>query len=93
MQCLFDNGQHVVLGAGELHLEVCLQDLEDEHAGVAIKVLITFHTRFQHLHIILTLFCPIMRFLTKSMEVVPMPQIESQFHDLGIPMFIMLIQI
>lgn len=46
MQCLFDNGQHVVLGAGELHLEVCLQDLEDEHAGVAIKVLITFHTRF-----------------------------------------------
>lgn len=37
VQCLFDNGQHIVLGAGELHLDVCLQDLEEEHAGVAIK--------------------------------------------------------
>ncbi|XP_045158723.2 elongation factor 2-like [Mercenaria mercenaria] len=37
VQCLVDNGQHILLGAGELHLEVCLQDLEEEHAGVAIK--------------------------------------------------------
>ncbi|KAF5347867.1 hypothetical protein D9758_013819 [Tetrapyrgos nigripes] len=32
-----DSGQHVVSGAGELHLEVCLKDLEEEHAGVPLK--------------------------------------------------------
>ena len=31
-----DNGQHIVAGAGELHLEVCLKDLE-QFAGVTIK--------------------------------------------------------
>ncbi|WAR08245.1 EF2-like protein [Mya arenaria] len=37
VQCIMDGGQHVVMGAGELHLSVCLQDLEEEHAGVPIK--------------------------------------------------------
>ncbi|THU93360.1 eukaryotic translation elongation factor 2 [Dendrothele bispora CBS 962.96] len=32
-----DTGQHVVAGAGELHLEICLKDLEEDHAGVPLK--------------------------------------------------------
>lgn len=35
---MYDGGQHLVKGAGELHLEVCLHDLEEEHAGVPLKV-------------------------------------------------------
>ncbi|KAH3727287.1 elongation factor 2-like [Dreissena polymorpha] len=37
VQCKTENGQHLVMGAGELHLEVCLQDLEEDHAGVPLK--------------------------------------------------------
>ena len=37
-QCTTDDGQYVVAGAGELHLEICLNDLETVHAGVPIKV-------------------------------------------------------
>ncbi|CAO3658249.1 unnamed protein product [Umbelopsis ramanniana] len=33
-----DSGEHIVAGAGELHLEICLKDLEEDHAGVPIKV-------------------------------------------------------
>ncbi|KAI1791064.1 eukaryotic translation elongation factor 2 [Ganoderma leucocontextum] len=33
-----DSGQHIVAGAGELHLEICLKDLEEDHAGVPLKV-------------------------------------------------------
>ncbi|KAK7757724.1 translation elongation factor 2 [Diatrype stigma] len=29
-------GEHVVAGAGELHLEICLNDLENDHAGVPL---------------------------------------------------------
>lgn len=25
-------------GAGELHLEICLKDLEEDHAGIPLKV-------------------------------------------------------
>lgn len=32
-----DSGEHIVAGAGELHLEICLKDLEEDHAGVPIK--------------------------------------------------------
>ncbi|KAJ7757517.1 P-loop containing nucleoside triphosphate hydrolase protein [Mycena metata] len=32
-----DNGEHIVAGAGELHLEICLKDLEEDHAGVPLK--------------------------------------------------------
>jgi elongation factor 2 len=32
------SGEHIVAGAGELHLEICLKDLEEDHAGVPIKV-------------------------------------------------------
>lgn len=38
LQAVYDGGQHLVKGAGELHLEVCLHDLEEEHAGVPLKV-------------------------------------------------------
>merc|ERR1711937_429812 len=32
-----ESGEHVVAGAGELHLEICLKDLEEDHACVPIK--------------------------------------------------------
>jgi len=38
LQTIRDGDQHLVMGAGELHLEVCLKDLEEEHAGVPLKV-------------------------------------------------------
>ncbi|KAF7319731.1 Elongation factor [Mycena kentingensis (nom. inval.)] len=33
-----DTGEHIVAGAGELHLEICLKDLEEDHAGVPLKI-------------------------------------------------------
>ncbi|KAI9828255.1 MAG: Elongation factor 2 [Phylliscum demangeonii] len=33
-----ETGEHIVAGAGELHLEICLKDLEEDHAGVPIRV-------------------------------------------------------
>ncbi|KAI3616880.1 elongation factor 2 [Moniliophthora roreri] len=33
-----ESGEHIVAGAGELHLEICLKDLEEEHAGIPLKV-------------------------------------------------------
>ncbi|KAJ2650862.1 translation elongation factor 2 [Coemansia sp. RSA 1250] len=32
------SGEHIVAGAGELHLEICLKDLKDDHAQVPITV-------------------------------------------------------
>jgi elongation factor 2 len=38
VQCFFEeSGEHVVAGAGELHLEICLKDLEEDHACIPIK--------------------------------------------------------
>ncbi|CAG5123635.1 unnamed protein product [Candidula unifasciata] len=37
VQVTSEAGQHVVAGAGELHLEIILQDLEETYAGVPIK--------------------------------------------------------
>ncbi len=38
VQCIFDeSGEHIVAGAGELHLEICLKDLEEDHAGIPLK--------------------------------------------------------
>jgi elongation factor 2 len=38
VQCIFeDSGEHIVAGAGELHLEICLKDLEEDHACVPIR--------------------------------------------------------
>ncbi|GAB7358948.1 hypothetical protein MBLNU230_g5024t1 [Neophaeotheca triangularis] len=33
-----ESGEHVVAGAGELHLEICLRDLEEDHAGVPLRI-------------------------------------------------------
>jgi len=39
VQCsIEESGQHIIAGAGELHLEICLKDLEEDHAMVPIKV-------------------------------------------------------
>jgi len=32
-----ESGQHVIAGAGELHLEICLKDLIEDHACIPIK--------------------------------------------------------
>jgi elongation factor 2 len=32
-----DTGEHIVAGSGELHLEICLKDLEEDHAQVPIR--------------------------------------------------------
>lgn len=32
-----ESGEHIVAGAGELHLEICLKDLEEDHAGVPLR--------------------------------------------------------
>jgi elongation factor 2 len=32
-----ENNEHVIAGAGELHLEICLKDLEEDFAGIPIK--------------------------------------------------------
>lgn len=35
---LSESGEHIVACTGELHLEICLSDLENDHAGVPLKV-------------------------------------------------------
>merc|ERR1711962_1172298 len=38
VQCIIEeSGEHIIAGAGELHLEICLKDLEEEHANIPIK--------------------------------------------------------
>lgn len=38
VQCTIEeSGEHIIAGAGELHLEICLKDLEEDHAGIPIK--------------------------------------------------------
>ena len=40
VQCnIEESGEHIVAGAGELHLEICLKDLEEDHACIPLKVL------------------------------------------------------
>merc|ERR1739848_10318 len=39
VQCIEDTGEHIIAGAGELHLEICLKDLQDDFMGGApIKI-------------------------------------------------------
>jgi len=39
VQCsIEESGEHIIAGAGELHLEICLKDLEEDHAQIPIKV-------------------------------------------------------
>ncbi|KAK0523432.1 translation elongation factor 2 [Tilletia horrida] len=33
-----ESGEHIVAGAGELHLEICLKDLEQDHAQIPLKI-------------------------------------------------------
>merc|ERR1712227_895867 len=38
VQCMIeDSGEHIIAGAGELHLEICLKDLEEDHAQIPLK--------------------------------------------------------
>jgi elongation factor 2 len=38
VQCVIEeSGEHIIAGAGELHLEICLKDLEEDHAQIPIK--------------------------------------------------------
>merc|ERR1719223_1010135 len=33
-----ESGEHIVAGAGELHLEICLKDLQEEFMGTDVKI-------------------------------------------------------
>merc|ERR550525_915971 len=38
VQCMIEeSGEHIIAGAGELYLEICLKDLEEDHAGIPLK--------------------------------------------------------
>ena len=38
VQCMIEeSGEHIIAGAGELHLEICLKDLEEDHACISLK--------------------------------------------------------
>jgi len=38
VQCMIEeSGEHIIAGAGELHLEICLKDLEEDHAQIPLK--------------------------------------------------------
>merc|ERR1711944_201452 len=38
VQCMIEESdEHIIAGAGELHLEICLKDLEEDHAQISIK--------------------------------------------------------
>ncbi|QQP53382.1 Uncharacterized protein FKW44_005849 [Caligus rogercresseyi] len=38
VQCMTEeSGEHIIAGAGELHLEICLKDLEEDHAQIPLK--------------------------------------------------------
>lgn len=38
VQCYHeDSGEHIVAGAGELHLEICLKDLEEDYCGIPLR--------------------------------------------------------
>lgn len=38
VQIIFEeSGEHIIAGAGELHLEICLKDLEEDHACIPLK--------------------------------------------------------
>lgn len=39
VQCTSEeSGQHIIAGCGELHVEICLKDLQDEYASCPITV-------------------------------------------------------
>jgi elongation factor 2 len=39
VQCYTEeSGEHIVAGAGELHLEICLKDLQEEFTGIELKI-------------------------------------------------------
>merc|ERR1712137_257238 len=38
VQCIIEeSGEHIIAGAGELHLEICLKDLEEDHAQIPLR--------------------------------------------------------
>merc|ERR1712227_169347 len=38
VQCIIEeSGEHIIAGAGELHLEICRKDLEEDHAQIPLK--------------------------------------------------------
>lgn len=39
VQCTIEeSGEHIIAGAGELHLEICLKDLQEDHACIPLKM-------------------------------------------------------
>ncbi len=49
VQCVIEeSGEHIVAGAGELHLEICLKDLEEDHAQVIFKEFSSFCVKLEN---------------------------------------------
>ena len=43
VQCTIEEtGEHIVAGAGELHLDICLKDLQDDFMGCELKVTVVW---------------------------------------------------
>merc|ERR1712025_961040 len=50
VQCIIEeSGEHIIAGAGELHLEICLKDLEEDHAQIPLKS--SLHQQLGDLHV------------------------------------------
>jgi len=53
VQCYIEeSGEHIVAGAGELHLEICLKDLAEDFAGVELRMtdpVVSFRETVTHL--------------------------------------------
>jgi len=77
-----ESGEHIIAGAGELHLEICLKDLEEDHACIPIKKsepVVSYRetvmdessqvclSKSPNKVIILIQFCPVKRHLEKTM--------------------------
>jgi len=53
VQCYIEeSGEHIVAGAGELHLEICLKDLAEDFAGIELRMtdpVVSFRETVTHL--------------------------------------------
>lgn len=67
VQCIIEeSGEHIIAGAGELHLEICLKDLEEDHACIPLKVPLTYSEHNWSNIIFITVFNKLLFFLSRN---------------------------